>query len=188
MPLSQLDPVAALVVLDLQKAIQSFPTIHPVADIVARAAQLARAFRAQKFPVVLVNGAGRAPGRNDLKLNVGPVPPEATRLIPALGQEPSDHLVTKMQVGAFHGTDLDAILRRAGVTQVFLAGISSTGAVEGTARVAHDMGYNVVTVVDATTDTTQAAYDHCVKTLFPRISETAATDEVLAALRSLRKT
>jgi len=186
MPLSEIDPIAALVILDLQRAVQGLPTLHPVADIVKRAADLARAFRAHELPVVLVNGAGRAPGRNDLKLS-GAVSPEAATLIPELGQAPSDHTITKMQMGAFHATDLDLILRRAGVTQVFIAGISASGAVEGTARVAHDMGYNVVTIMDATTDMTAAAYEHCVGTVFPRISETTTTAAVLAAFAA-RKT
>ncbi len=43
----QLDRNSALVVIDLQKGIVSVPTVHPADEIVARAAQLARAFRAR---------------------------------------------------------------------------------------------------------------------------------------------
>ena len=45
MPLTKLDIIAALVVIDLQKGIVSLPTAHPASDIIARTAQLARAFR-----------------------------------------------------------------------------------------------------------------------------------------------
>ena len=63
MPLTQLDPTAALIVIDLQKGIAALPTVHPAAEIIARASQLARAFRERRLPVVLVNVSGRAPGR-----------------------------------------------------------------------------------------------------------------------------
>ena len=43
MPITQLDPQAALVVIDLQKGIVSMPTSHPARDVVARSAELARA-------------------------------------------------------------------------------------------------------------------------------------------------
>jgi Isochorismatase family len=65
MPLTQLDSSPALIVIDLQKMVVGFPLPHPVAEIVERSAQLAREFRKQGFPVILVNVAGRAPGRAD---------------------------------------------------------------------------------------------------------------------------
>ena len=69
MPLTKLDPTPALVVIDLQKGIVSMPTVHPSAEIVSRAGQLAKAFRKRGLPVVLVNVSGAAPGRTD----AGPV-------------------------------------------------------------------------------------------------------------------
>jgi hypothetical protein len=53
MPLTQLDPTVALVVIDLQKGIVGLNTVHPAAEIVTRAAQLARAFREHNLPVGL---------------------------------------------------------------------------------------------------------------------------------------
>ena len=65
MPLTQLDTTPALIVIDLQKGIVGLPTVHPAAEIIGRAAQLARAFRERGLPVVLVNVTGMAPGRTD---------------------------------------------------------------------------------------------------------------------------
>ena len=65
MPLTKLDKIAALVVIDLQKGITGMPTVNPAAEIIGRTAQLARAFRERELPVVLVNVAGGAPGRTD---------------------------------------------------------------------------------------------------------------------------
>ncbi len=183
MPLTQLDPVAALIVIDLQKGIVAMPTAHLAATIVAQAARLARAFRARGLPVVLVNVAGRAPGRTERATAFSP-PPDWTELVPELDRQPGDHAVTKLQIGAFYGTALEQILRRRAVTQVFVAGISTSAGVEATAREAYDRGYHVVTVVDAMTDRDAEAHRSSVERLFPRIGETATTDAVIARLEA----
>lgn len=182
MPLTQLDPIAALVVIDLQKGIVGLNTVHPAAEIVSRSAQLARAFRECHLPVVLVNVAGRAPGRVQAQFNFSP-PPDWTELVSELGRQPSDYTVTKLQIGAFYGTALEQILRRRGVTQVFLTGISTSAGVEATARQAYDQGYHVVLVTDAMTDRDAEAHRYAAEKIFPRIGETTTTDEVLSALK-----
>jgi nicotinamidase-related amidase len=181
MPLTKLDDVAALIVIDLQKGIVGLPTAHPAADIVDRAARLARGFRKRGLPVVLVNVAGRAPGRTEVSLNFTP-PADWTDLVPELDRKPSDYTVTKLQIGAFYGTALEQILRRRGVTQVFLAGVATSSGVEATARNAFDRGYNVVPVVDAMTDLDADAHRHSVEKVFPRIGETETTARVLTLL------
>ena len=62
MSLTTLDQRTALLVVDLQEGIVSLPTVHPAADIVGRAASLAKAFRAHGLPVVLINVARRRSG------------------------------------------------------------------------------------------------------------------------------
>ncbi len=54
MPLTKLDDTAALVVIDLQKGIAGITSVHPVSEIIARAAELGRSFRERGLPVVLV--------------------------------------------------------------------------------------------------------------------------------------
>jgi nicotinamidase-related amidase len=179
MPLTQLDATAALIVIDLQKGIVGLPTVHPAAEIVARAAQLARAFRARGLPVVLVNVTGRASGRTDAGSPKFSFPPDWTELVPELEQQPGDYLVTKQRVGAFIGTSLDEILRQRGVTQVFVTGVATSAGVEATARSAYDYGYNVVLVVDAMTDRDAEAHRHSVEKIFPRLGETETTANVL---------
>jgi len=56
--------------------------------------------------------------------------------------------------------------------------------VEATARSAHDYGYNVVTVVDAMTDLDPEAHQFTVQKIFPRISETEDTNNVLKLLNT----
>jgi nicotinamidase-related amidase len=185
MALTQIDKVAALIVVDMQKGIVGLPTVHPVAGITDRIARLARAFRENDLPVVLVNVAGGAPGRTDTKFNFSP-PADWTELVPELDRQPSDYTVTKLNIGAFYGTGLDQILRRRAVTQVFLTGIATAIGVEATARTAYDHGYNVGLVVDAMTDMNADAHRHSVEVTFPRIGETATSEDVLALLKQRR--
>jgi nicotinamidase-related amidase len=181
MPLSQLDTAAALVVIDMQKGIVGLPTVHPASEIIDRIARLARAFREHRLPVVLVNVAGAAPGRTDVKPSFTPSS-DWTELVSELDRQPSDHTVTKLQLGAFYGTSLEQFLRRRGITQIFLTGISTSIGVESTARSAYDRGYNVVLVVDAMTDRAADSHRHSVEKIFPRIGETKLTEDVLNRL------
>jgi nicotinamidase-related amidase len=188
MTLSTLDPVPALVVIDLQRgiAVGRETTPHAMADVVARSAELADAFRARGLPVVLVrvsiDGAGFSPGRAD-RPRTGGTPPEGwDEIVDELAGHPEDAVVTKRNVGGFVGTDLDLQLRRRGVTQVLFTGVATSMGVEGTARAAHDHGYHVVLVTDAMSDTDEGSHTHSVSTIFPKIGETTTTGGVLTAL------
>jgi nicotinamidase-related amidase len=183
MPLTTLDPKTALVVIDLQKGILSFPMAHPSASVLDRASRLARAFRAKELPVVLVNVAGQAPGRTDSgPMNFTP-PPDWLDLAPELEPRASDIRITKQQWGAFYGTALDLELRRRGVTQIVLCGIATSIGVESTARDAYEHGYNVTLAVDAMTDLTAQAHESTIAHIFPRLGETGTTDALLALLQ-----
>ena len=187
MTLSVLDPTPALVVVDLQRGIASRDTApHAIGDVVARSAALADAFRERGLPVVLVrvslDGAGFSPGRTD-RARVGGTPPAGwDEIVDELAGHPEDAVVTKRNVGAFVGTDLDLQLRRRGATQVLLAGVATSMGVEGTARAAHDHGFHVVLVTDAMADTDEATHHHSVGAIFPKIGETTTTAGVFAAL------
>jgi nicotinamidase-related amidase len=79
---------------------------------------------------------------------------------------------------------LDELLRLHGVTQIVLTGVATSIGVESTARSAYDLGYNVTLVVDAMTDRDADAHRHSVEQIFPRLGETAKTDDVLNLLRA----
>jgi nicotinamidase-related amidase len=183
MPLTTLDPTAALVVIDLQKGVVGAPTVHPAGEIVARSATLAAAFRRRGLPVVLVNVSGGAPGRTDSARPAGIISsPDWTDLVDELEVQPDDLRVTKQRRSAFHDTGLDNALRGLGVTQVVLTGISTTSGVESTARSAYDHGYHVVLATDAMTDTDPDAHANSVERIFPKLGETTTTVEILDLL------
>jgi len=180
MPLTTIDPTPALVIIDLQKGIVS----DPIAHVVPPAAALAKSFRRRGLPVVLVNVTGRAPGRTDAggPGSSGPLPPGWADIIDDLDQQPADHLITKRRRSAFHDTGLDTLLRDLGVTQVVLAGVSTSSGVEGTARSAHDHGYHVVLATDAMADPDPGTHRHSVERIFPKLGETATSAEIIGFL------
>jgi nicotinamidase-related amidase len=186
--LTTLDPITALIVIDLQKGIVALPTVHPVAEVIDHAAALAAAFRRHQLPVVLVNVAGGAPGRIEQPHPAGQRPPDWAELAPELNRQPTDHTVTKRTWGAFTNTGLEAWLKGLGVTQVVVAGVATSIGVESTARQAHEAGFNVTLALDAMTDRSPEAHENSVKRIFPRLGETAATAEIVALLDSNRAT
>jgi nicotinamidase-related amidase len=184
MALTTIDAHPALILIDLQKGIVSRPTVHPIDEILERSAMLARAFRERGLPVVLVNAAGRAPGRTEAGPRSGGEAPAADwmEIAEQLDPQPADHRITKQRWGAFHATGLDELLRGLDVTQLFLGGVASSIGVESTARAAYEHGYNVVPATDAMTDLSAAAHRNSIELIFPRLGETATTAEVLAKL------
>jgi nicotinamidase-related amidase len=183
MPVSVLDPKAALILIDLQKGIVSLPTAHPASEIVKHARALADAFRVRGLPVVLVNVDGGAPGRTEQAGSRGGRPADWAGLVPELNRQPNDHPVTKRTWGAFTGTGLDRHLKELGTTQVFIAGISTSIGVESTARHAYELGFNVVVAIDAVTDMNPDAHANSIARIFPRLGETGTTREIIDLLQ-----
>ncbi|HEY2400298.1 MAG TPA: isochorismatase family protein [Steroidobacteraceae bacterium] len=184
MPLTKLDDVTALVIIDLQKGIAAMAP-QAAGDVISRSARLARAFREKKLPVILVNVAGTAPGRTDTpRPNFSALPADFAELVPELQRQPGDHLVTKHAFGAFINTDLDSYLRKSGATQIVLTGIATSIGVESTARSLYDAGYNVSFAVDAMADRVAENHRHSVETVFPRLGESGSTDDVLRLLNA----
>ena len=180
----------ALAVIDLQRGIAGAPTApHPGSDVVAHAAALAVALRAAGGTVVLVHVTPSADGRDGLRPQTdtpawrpGPRPADWAEIVPELGPEPGDVVITKRQWGAFYGTELDLQLRRRGIDTILLAGISTNAGVETTARDAYERGYEQVFVEDAMAARSPDEHANTVRSLFSRIGRVRSTAEVLAAL------
>ncbi len=157
--------------------------IHPIGDIIDRTRALIDVFRAKNLPVVLVNVAGRAPGRTEQGPRSSLSFAEGwTDLLPQLDQQPSDIVVTKRSWGAFATTDLERQLKARGVTQVVVTGVVTSGGVEATARQAYEQGFNVTLALDAMTDIREEAHEYSIRNVFPRVGETGSTQEIISLL------
>lgn len=185
MPLTALDPFTALIVVDLQKGTTGHPTVPPLREVLDRTRELIDVFRAKGLPVVLVHVAGRAPGRTERGSRSSATLPEGwTELLPELGQQSSDIVVTKRSWGAFATTDLEAQLRAKGVTQVVVTGVATSIGVEATARQAYESGFHVTVALDAIADLSQEAHEYSIRNVFPRLGETGTTQEILSLLEN----
>jgi nicotinamidase-related amidase len=189
MALTTLDPNTALIVVDLQKGIVNGDFIHPIAEVIDRTRTLIDVFRAKGLPIVLVNVAGRAPGRTEQGPRSSQTFAEGwTDLLPQLDQQPGDIAVTKRSWGAFATTELEAQLKARGVTQVVVTGVVTSVGVEATARQAYVQGFHVTLALDAMTDIREDAHQYSIRSVFPRVGETGSTDEIISLLeRPLRK-
>lgn len=188
MPATALDPKTALVVIDLQNALARVPSVHPMPGVIENAARLAKAFRRAQLPVVLVrvwyseDGGDRLQSRTQVPARVMPPSPELAQIVPELGPEPGDIVVTKRQWNAFYGTELDLQLRRRHVTGIVMTGVATSIGVDSTARAAAERAYNLTFASDAMTDLDPAAHEHSLQKIFPRLGEIDTTDALLALL------
>ena len=80
-------------------------------------------------------------------------------IIPELYPVPGEPVVDKPGKGAFHATDLDAMLKNRGITQLVVCGVTTEVCVNTTVREANDRGYECVVVED------------CVGSYFPEFQE-----------------
>jgi nicotinamidase-related amidase len=74
----------------------------------------------------------------------------AAELHPGIIVDASDTVMDKPRYGAFHGTDLDLILRNRGIETVIVTGICTNVCCETTAREANMRDYQVFFISDAT--------------------------------------
>ena len=102
-------------------------------------------------------------------------------IIDEVAPQPGDLVVTHQRVGGFHGSELDNLLRGAGVDTVVFCGVATNASVEGTARAASDLGYRVVVVSDACSAGSEAAHTASVESL-GLLAEIAGTDDLLVVL------
>ncbi len=179
----------ALVVIDLQKGIVGRQTAPYAADsVVKNSAALAKACRDNGLPVFLVRVCPSPDGKDALRpvadaaMQVQNPPPGWADIVPELGPERGDFVITKHQWGAFYGTELDLEFRRRGIARMILCGISTNIGVESTARFAYEYGYEQIFAEDAMAALSAEEHALTVAKIFPRIGLVRSTAEILAWL------
>jgi nicotinamidase-related amidase len=189
-----LDPrQTALVLIDLQGGILQRQTApHSASEVLAKSVLLAKQFRSVGSPVVLVNVSYSTTGEDRLTQptdapQMASVTPGWDELSPELGRTDLDILITKRQWGAFYGTALDLQLRRRGIKTIVIGGIATNFGVESTARDAYERSYALVFVEDAMAGLSAEAHAFAITAIFPRLGRVRSTEEVLAALVTIRR-
>jgi len=73
-----------------------------------------------------------------------------SEIVSALQPAPGEIVIDKPGKGAFHGTDLHALLQQRGISHLLFAGVTTEVCVQTTMREANDRGYDCLLVEDAT--------------------------------------
>jgi nicotinamidase-related amidase len=177
-----IDKNTALVIIDLQNAVLTMPVIHPIAALIENTNKLIAAFRKGDLPIVFVSVnpskmkilrvEGGAPTRMELSES-------QLALATELHTHPNDIYITKHTWNAFFETKLNEELQSRNVTGIVLAGIATSIGVEGTARSAAELGYNISFAIDAMTDRFEDAHQHSLTKIFPRIGELDTTENII---------
>jgi len=107
-----------------------------------------------------------------------------TDIVPEIEVKPEDILIEKKSWNAFFLTSLNEELKKREITQLVLAGISTSIAVEGTARAGSELGYNLIFATDAMTDKIREAHSNSLSNIFPRLGELATVMEITRKLSS----
>ena len=141
--MNDLPKTAALIVIDLQKAIDApYWGLRNNPGAEANVARLLERWRKTGRPIYHVrhdstepNSAYR-PGQplNDFKDEVRPLPGEP--------------VIAKRVNSAFIGTDLEARLRSAGHTPLIVVGVSTSNSLEATVRMAGNLGFDTYVAAD----------------------------------------
>lgn len=162
----------ALIVIDVQESFRVRPNWqlvnHP--DIAGRVDRLVQAARDKGDLVVWVlhtePGTGGAfdPANGHVQL------------IDGLEPLPGEPILSKTSHNAFTTTNLQQLLTQHGVGEIVVSGIRTEQCCETTARVASDLGYDVVFVTEATATMALAHWS---------IRDEATVEEILADPRTL---
>jgi gluconolactonase len=93
-----------------------------------------------------------------------------------------DHIVEKSRMNAFHGTNLDNLLRGFGTEDLIITGAWTNFSIEHTARHAADAGYHPIVVTDGTSTIDDEWHNAGLNYALQMIADRASTKDVLAVL------
>ena len=104
-----------------------------------------------------------------------------TAIVDELAPQAGDVVITHTRVTGFHSSSLDVLLRGNGIDTVVFVGVATNLSVEGTARIASDMGFRTVVVADACSAGSQAAHQASLESL-GLLAEITTTEEFLSSI------
>ena len=101
-----------------------------------------------------------------------------------LSPREGDLVTTKHLISAFAGSDLEMLLRAAGIERLVLAGVATSGVVLSTLRQAADMDFKLTVLKDACLDADPAVHACLMDKVFPRQAEVIDVATWTASLES----
>jgi len=160
----------------------------PAADAIANTAKVLDAARTVGIPVayvvvgfrprhpeVSVNNKGFAAAKAAGRL-INPV------VIDELAPIEGEPVVCKRRVGALYGTELPVILSAFEADHLILTGISTSGVILSTTRLAADMDYAVTILADCVADNDPELHEFLLTRILSRQAEISDSASFIAAL------
>ena len=122
----------------------------------------------------------RAKASNPNQLLNEKVNPRDQEIVEELKPQPQDFVFHKHRPDGFVGTDFDLVLRSKGVRTIVIGGVATEGGVEGTARSARNLGYDVVVLKDGVGSRSRELHELALKLMGQTHFDIAAAAEISA--------
>lgn len=165
--------------------------------IVPRIARLAEHFRSAGLPVVHLLVAHKKdyaglPLTNPIvastskqgRMRIGS---EDVGPVDELSPHLDDHVHTRhFSLVAFHGTELDAMLRHMHIDTLVLAGVSTNVAISGCALAGSDFGYQVIVAEDCIAGASAETHSFILRNLLPLYATISSQSEIESAIQTAR--
>ena len=176
---------SALLVMDLQHEIVAN---HDAAIAIANTRLVLDAARRAGVPIAYVV-VGFRPGYPEVSANnkgflaikdSGRLinPSVIAELAPIAGEP----VIIKHRVGALYGTDLPVVLSAFDANHLVLTGISTSGVILSTTRMAADMDFAVTVLADCVGDSDPAVHDFLLTKILPRQAEISDSQSFIDSL------
>jgi nicotinamidase-related amidase len=176
---------SALLVMDFQDEIVAS---HDAAGPIAATRTVLDAARKAGIPVAYVV-VGFRPGHPEVSANnKGFMAAKAAgrlvepKVIDALAPIAGEPVVVKRRVGAIYGTDLPVILSAFDANHLVLTGISTSGVILSTTRLAADMDFAITILADCVGDSDPAVHEFLLTKILPRQAEISDSKTFIASL------
>lgn len=186
---------AALLLWDMENAIA--PNAFNYRDIATNLKTLAGHARAAGVPVfysvqtafdLLKEEAGvwvrvrmkRAKAQDPGELLAEKEDPHGREIVEELKPQAQDIVFQKRRPDGFVGTDFDLMLRSNGVRTILIGGVATEGGVEGTARTARNLGYDVVILRDCVGSRSRELHELALKLMEQTHFDIATAGEIAA--------
>jgi nicotinamidase-related amidase len=106
--------------------------------------------------------------------------PHGREIVAELKPQPQDIAFQKRRPDGFVGTDFDLMLRSRAVGTILIGGVATEGGVEGTARSARNLGYDVVVLKDCVGSRSRELHELALKLMEQTHFDMATAGEIAA--------
>jgi nicotinamidase-related amidase len=106
------------------------------------------------------------------------IDPRGQEIVDELKPELADIVFHKRRPDGFIGTDFDLMLRSKGIGTIVIGGVATEGGVEGTARTARNLGYDVVVLRDCVGSRSRELHELALKLMEQSYFDIATASEV----------